>query len=230
MNKSASTPVPPEFPARHYRFECNYPSSEHYCAGHFSLQPLSLTRDITAVHGWVNMDYARYWAMQGCSLDDVTRCYQKLCSTEAVYAGFYNGELAFIVELYDPHRDLLRYYYAHQQGDLGMHILLAPTVAPVRNFSRTVFVTVMQFLFALPQVQRVVVEPDARNEKIHRLNRMAGFIYHHRLYLPHKVACLATAERAHFELVMAGVLTVDLSLSSAQLNVNYPLSHQRNLL
>lgn len=186
------------FPPRECHFEWHLPGDEQFCAGHFALTPFLLQRDIAAVHRWVNMDYARYWGMQGSSLENVTSCYQKLCSNEAVYAGFYNGELAFVVELYDPQRDLLRYYYAHQQGDLGMHILLAPTVQPVRHFSRSVFTGVMQCLFAMPQVQRIVVEPDARNEKIHRLNRMAGFVYHQRIYLPHKIACLATATLAQF--------------------------------
>lgn len=187
-----------EFPARNYEFERHYKKTESYCAGHFSITPLSLVRDIVSIHRWVNMDYARYWGMQGTCLDHVTQYYQKLCSTEAVYAGFYNGELVFLVELYDPQRDLLRYYYAQQQGDLGMHILLAPAAVPLRHFSRTVFICVMEFLFSLPQVQRIVVEPDARNEKIHRLNRMAGFVYHQRIYLPHKIACLATATAAQF--------------------------------
>lgn len=204
MNKStlafAQMHVQPpiEFPPRESHFEWHYAGDEHSSGGHFALQPFLLERDIGVVHRWVNMDYARYWGMQGSSLENVTRCYQKLCATEAVYAGFYNGELAFIVELYDPQRDLLHYYYAHQQGDLGMHILLAPAAVPVRHFSRRVFIGVMHCLFAMPRVQRLVVEPDARNEKIHRLNRLAGFVYHHRIYLPHKIACLATATRAQF--------------------------------
>lgn len=189
---------PNVFPVRDYRYECRCLNDSDYCVGHFSIQPLSLTRDIANVHRWVNMDYARYWAMQNTSLEEVTRVYKKLCDTQAVYAGFYNGALAFLIELYDPQRDILRYYYAHQRGDLGMHILMAPATAPIRHFSRTVFTCVMQFLFSLPQVDRVVVEPDARNEKIHRLNLMAGFIYHQRVHLPHKVAALATATRAQF--------------------------------
>nr|WP_324257634.1 GNAT family N-acetyltransferase [Cellvibrio fontiphilus] len=197
-NNPVLAPSSEVFPAREFHFEWSFQNDEQYCAGHFSLEPFVLERDISSLHRWINMDYARYWGMQGSSLEEVSHCYQKLCNAEAVYAGFYSGELAFIVEVYDPQRDLLRYYYTHQQGDLGMHILLAPAVQPVRHFSRSVFMGVMYGLFSMPQVQRVVVEPDARNEKIHRLNRLAGFAYHQLVYLPHKVACLASATRAQF--------------------------------
>ncbi|ORM81024.1 hypothetical protein HA44_09880 [Mixta gaviniae] len=80
-----------------------------------------------------------------------------------------------------------------------MHILIAPAEKPVAQFSWQVFSTVMDYLFSLPQVRRVVVEPDVRNEKIHRLNKRAGFRYQHTIDMGHKTAWLAFCQREDYQ-------------------------------
>jgi siderophore synthetase component len=206
------------FPPVNAEYGCNYVDSTELTCGQFSIKPFVLDRDIDAVHDWVNQDYAVYWAMKGCTIDQVRDIYQKLCGQQAVYSGFYQGQLTFLIELYDPASDLVSQYYPHRDGDLGMHILLAPANRPLKNFSWTVFYTVMNFICQLPDVKRILVEPDTRNQKIHKLNRRAGFFYHQKLYFPHKAACLATVNAATF---LSGNILNPLSSNQSNQTMNH---------
>jgi len=168
--------------------------------GEFSLYPLQVPQDMPLLHDWVGRDYAHYWGMQQCDLAAVTAAYAQLQDSGHAQAllGRLDGVPAFLMERYDPAHDVLGRHYPVQPGDIGMHLLLAPPLQPRSGFSRAVMHTVLAALFADPAVARVVVEPDVRNDKIHRLNRHAGFVYQGEIQLPHKRAALAFCSRAQF--------------------------------
>lgn len=166
--------------------------------GSLYLRPLNDQEDVVLIHDWVSRDYAKFWGMQAYSLEQVRAEYKKLQEHGRVYLGFYQNTPAFLIELYNPQLDILSEFYSVQEGDAGMHILLAPAQTRITQFSWHVFRFVMEFLFNEKNVNRVVVEPDARNEKIHRLNKRAGFVYQSLIQLPHKLAHLAFCTRKQF--------------------------------
>ncbi len=112
--------------------------------------------------------------------------------------GFHEGCPAFVLETYHAAGDRIAAYYDVQPGDHGMHILVAPPRRRIPGFTRHIFTVILDFLFSDPAVARIVVEPDADNEAIHRLNRDAGFVYERRIELPEKTAWLAFCTRADF--------------------------------
>ncbi|MGX9898838.1 GNAT family N-acetyltransferase [Arthrobacter sp. SA17] len=57
---------------------------------------------------------------------------------------------------------------------------------------------VLDHLFQKPGIERVVVEPDARNTKIHALNERLGFQPAAVVDLPDKQALLSFCTRADF--------------------------------
>ncbi|WP_427017125.1 GNAT family N-acetyltransferase [Pseudarthrobacter sp. P1] len=57
---------------------------------------------------------------------------------------------------------------------------------------------VLAEIFADPAVDRVVVEPDSANAKIHGLNERLGFRRQARIQLPDKEAWLSLCTRRHF--------------------------------
>jgi siderophore synthetase component len=67
----------------------------------------------------------------------------------------------------------------------------------VHGFTRAVFGAVLDHCFADPAVRRVVVEPDARNERIRALNRAFGFRELRTITLPTKEAMLSVRDRDH---------------------------------
>lgn len=166
--------------------------------GCFSLRSMA-TADIATVHAWVIQPYAHYWGMQGFTLEQVAEEYQRIAQSAEVFIGLLNDEPVFLMERYHPKDDPVSKHYAVMEGDRGMHILVAPVDKPVSGFTWTVFRVVMDFIFSDPAVSRVVVEPDARNTKIHALNARAGFEFQKLIQLPNKEARLEFCHRDAYQ-------------------------------
>ena len=169
--------------------------------GTLNLRPFVLEADLVTLHDWVNRPYASYWGLQNSSLEHVRTMYLDLLKIEdyQIYTGFHNGKMAFLMESYNPQYDVVAKHYPVQLGDRGMHILVGPPISPIKGFTKEIFSTVMEFLFADKMIHRVVVEPDVRNDKIHVLNKRAGFVYDRVIDLPNKSAYLAFCTREQYQ-------------------------------
>ena len=165
--------------------------------GHFHLRPLQLDGDIPFIHDWVNREYAVYWQLQNSTVEKVKGMYAGLIATAHIqpFMGFFNGKPAFLVEFYKAKEDRIGAYYEAGEGDYGFHILMAPVEKRIPDFTFHVFKVIMDFMFSEDKVERLIVEPDARNEKIHVLNKRAGFEYQGVVELPEKTAHLAFCTR-----------------------------------
>jgi hypothetical protein len=166
-----------------------------------TIEPLELPRDLGRLHAWVTHPKAVYWEMQGASVQDVATEYQLIADNPHHHAwlGRVDGEPAFLAETYDPFHSELAGLPELRPGDLGMHVLVAPTDTPVPGFSRRVFGAVMEHCFADPAVRRVVVEPDVRNDRIAALNKAAGFEVVRTVRLRTKEAALSFCTREAWE-------------------------------
>lgn len=162
-----------------------------------TIEPLDVERDLALVHAWVTHPRSAFWQMQGASLADVAAEYRMIAEDPHHHAwlGRVDGSPAFLAETYDPFHSELSELPELRPGDLGMHVLVAPTDHPVHGFTRTVFGAVLEHCFTDPSVRRVVVEPDARNERVRALNREFGFRELHTITLPTKEAMLSALDR-----------------------------------
>lgn len=163
-----------------------------------ALRVFRMPEDVPMIHDWVTREYARYWGMGGASVAEVEKNYRDILEHAEVYIGLHDGAPAFLMESYDPASDPVGEHYAVEPGDRGMHILVAPPERRIAGFTWQVFMTVMDFLFADPDVRRIVVEPDTNNHKIHALNRRAGFRNARVIELPNKTAYLAFCTREDY--------------------------------
>ncbi|WP_339488653.1 GNAT family N-acetyltransferase [Pseudomonas sp. EL_65y_Pfl2_R95] len=165
-----------------------------------SLRPLQVHGDIEVIHPWYQMDYAHYWNMQDMTLEATRDFYVGAAATGTfqAYMGLHRNQPAFVMECYDPGCDEVGRHYDVQPGDIGMHFFTGPCSQPVANFTRDILRVVMAFLFDELGAHRVVVEPDLRNGKVHRLNQMVGFVNHAVIELPSKQAQLAFCTPADF--------------------------------
>ncbi|MCX5462599.1 GNAT family N-acetyltransferase [Alcaligenes parafaecalis] len=165
----------------------------------FSLSPLELDEDIAILQPWYQLDYASYWNMQGLSQAQTCAFYiEQRQHGLTAYMGFFQDSPAFVMECYDPRQDPLSLHYAVQAGDIGMHFFVGPCHTPVPYFTRDILRSVMAFLFDELGAQRVVVEPDIRNAKVHRLNSLVGFVDAGTILLPTKTARLAFCSPENF--------------------------------
>jgi hypothetical protein len=136
--------------------------------------------------------------MNGFSVEEVKNTYYNIQEKAQVYIGKFNNNVAFLLECYNPEDDIVGKYYESQKGDKGMHILVAPSEKPIPNFTWNIFTVILDFIFSDGKNQRIVVEPDARNHKIHLLNKRAGFVFQRVLDLPHKQAHLEFCTREDY--------------------------------
>jgi hypothetical protein len=139
--------------------------------------------------------------MQSATVEDVVEEYSKIQSSGHHHAllGLDAGVPAFLMEEYLPAHSPLNQAYAVQPGDIGMHLLVAPPEKPRRGFTADVMEAVLDRLFVKPGVDRVVVEPDARNAKIHALNSRLGFRPAGVVTLPDKEALLSFCTQGDFQ-------------------------------
>ncbi|WP_442267595.1 GNAT family N-acetyltransferase [Tenacibaculum sp. ZS6-P6] len=169
--------------------------------GKMSIRPINLEEDINFLYEWVTKPYAKYWGMLGQTLAEIKQAYQEIEENKNhhTFIGLLNEVPIFLMERYKASEDEISNHYNALLDDYGMHILVAPVEKRIPQFTWHVFSTVMEYFFSLPFVERVVVEPDKNNEKIHVLNKKAGFIYEKDIELSHKIASLAFCTRESFQ-------------------------------
>lgn len=164
------------------------------------LELLDLDLHLTMLHGWVTDPASRFWQMQGATRRQVRAEYEAIIADphHDAWLGRVDRVPAFLAETYDPARSPLAGRYDHEDGDVGMHVLVAPTDEPVPGFTRRVFAAVMAHCFADPRARRVVVEPDERNVAIAAMNARAGFVVDRVVDLPDKRAAISLCTREQF--------------------------------
>ncbi|WP_353942725.1 GNAT family N-acetyltransferase [Streptomyces sp. HUAS MG91] len=169
--------------------------------GTLTLRPVDPQNDAELLHRWVTDPKAAFWLMQDAKLQDVEREYMSIAAAEHhdAFLGLHDGEPAFLMERYDPRHVELVGLYEPEPGDIGMHFLTAPSEIRISGFTRAVITAVMEFLFADPAVERVVVEPDVRNTAVHALNEAVGFVPEREIDKPEKKALLSFCTREQFE-------------------------------
>ncbi|MEM9339297.1 MAG: GNAT family N-acetyltransferase [Bacteroidota bacterium] len=170
--------------------------------GEVGFRHLHLEQDVPIIHEWVTQPYAVYWGMNGFTLEETMKAHQELLARPDydILIGTRSDKAIFMMECYKASEDIIGSYYDALPGDYGMHILISPPEQGhrIHHFTWNVFSCVMDFLFNNPKVERVIVEPDVRNEKIHVLNKRAGFQYQKIIQLPHKTAHLACCTRQDY--------------------------------
>lgn len=143
-----------------------------------SLAPADPVRDAPVLQRWLADPHAAFWGMDDLDVDGV-RDYLTGVVThprQDAWLGLVDGAPTFFAETYDPAHVLLRGIHDTLPGDIGMHVLVAPPGGhPRHGLTDAVFAAVMAWCFDELGAQRVVVEPDALNDRIRRKNLRAGF-------------------------------------------------------
>ncbi|MGA5195166.1 GNAT family N-acetyltransferase [Streptomyces exfoliatus] len=143
--------------------------------GTVTVRPVEPERDAPLLHGWVNEERARFWGMTGTTVEQVRDIYAHLDSL-TTHHGFLvslDDEPVALFQTYDPEADRVGECYEAQPGDIGVHLLIAPGTAPQPGWTGRLLTALIAF--SLRDHTRVVVDPDAANEKaIARMVR-AGF-------------------------------------------------------
>jgi len=165
-----------------------------------TLEPLDVEEHLSRLHAWVTHPRSVFWGLQGADLAAVRAEYERIAADphHNAWLGRHDGAPLFLAETYDPAHSELAAHYPVQDGDVGMHVLVAPPERPRHGVTSAVMRAVLEFIFADPRTRRVVVEPDINNELIAAKNAEAGFVVDRPVRLATKVARLSFCTRADF--------------------------------
>lgn len=169
----------------------------------FSIRSVRPEADRELLHGWLTEPRAEAWGLVGASPEAVGRVQREIADSGAAAAWIVEELIGAdgtrtpraMLETYDPARSPLAGIFTVRDGDAGLHFFMAPAEDPVPGTSDAVMSAALRLLFSDPAVQRVIVEPDARNDRVRALNRRAGFRELAQCELPEKTACLSVLER-----------------------------------
>ncbi|MGW6910129.1 GNAT family N-acetyltransferase [Streptomyces sp. NPDC054940] len=137
--------------------------------GAVRIRPLDPQADADVVHGWVSEERAGFWGMNGLTRDQVAEIYAHMdtLDTHHAFLVLRDSDPVALLQTYEPEADRVSECYDVRPGDIGVHLLLAPAGAGGgRSGWTSALLTVMtSYVFLTLDRQRVVVDPDVRNEK-----------------------------------------------------------------
>jgi len=154
--------------------------------------------DADLLHSWVCEERATFWGMTDRTRDEVAEIYGYIDEQEhlAAYLVEHDGLPIALIQTYDPFVDEIGDYYDRAAGDVGVHFFMAPEKTLLTGQVIRYFLGV---LFADPHTDRIVAEPDARNERAVGLMRKIGFSMGPEVQLPHKPAQFAFLTRPAYD-------------------------------
>lgn len=164
------------------------------------IKPLHLPRDIKTIHNWVNKPYAKaFWQMEG-SADDIYLHYENFLNAGTGYSlmCFLEDKPIAQVDYYKAATDEIKEHFDYCETDFGIHLLMGSYKKPIAHLGRDVMITALAFLFTLTDIERIVGEPDARNEKANQLVVDVGFRFIKTIQMSYKTANLYMFEKTDF--------------------------------
>ncbi|WP_320779734.1 GNAT family N-acetyltransferase [Streptomyces sp. CRN 30] len=137
--------------------------------GTVRLLPLDPAADSDVVHRWVSEERASFWGMNGLTEEQVRDVYAHMDTLDTHHAllALRDGEPVALLQTYEPAADRVGECYEVRPGDIGVHVLLAPSGAAGGRpgWSAALLSAFTTYVLAVLDRRRVVVDPDARNEK-----------------------------------------------------------------
>jgi hypothetical protein len=101
--------------------------------GQITIEPVDVDRDGDLLHTWITHPRSTFWGMQDATVQDVWNAYAAIVADQHhdAWLGRVDGAPAFLAETYDPEHSELAGTYDWRLGDIGMHLLVAPTDRPL---------------------------------------------------------------------------------------------------
>ena len=166
--------------------------------GLVTFRPVEPKIDADVIHGWVSQERARFWGMRDADRDRVAEIYRYVDSlpTHHAYLTLRDGDPVALFQTYEPEHDPVGKCYPVRPGDHGGHLLIGTPVRTEPGFTGTLLAEFIAFVFTDPRRLRIVMEPDARNDKAIARLRRAGFVEGPLIDLPDKRARLMFLDRS----------------------------------
>lgn len=157
------------------------------------LRAVDPAHDAAVINEWVSAPRARFWGMTGLTREQVAEVYGYLADSPTHHAWLLelDGAPAGIFQTYEPHADPVGAAYRVEPGDLGVHVLLAPTRQRAPGFTGAFGRAVLEQIARHGTARRIVAEPDVSNDRALARLEATGFELGPAIEVPGKTGRLA---------------------------------------
>jgi hypothetical protein len=158
-------------------------------------------KDVQTIYQWVNEPYSqKFWDLAG-SVEFLHNRYEEIqhCPYTHSFIGTLNRRPVCQVDVYMVHRDEVQHHLEPMPEDIGLHFLMCPPEQRHRGLSLLMFKAFIQCCYSFPQADRILGEPDEKNEAANRLVRATGFVFMKKINLSYKTANLYYITRELFK-------------------------------
>ena len=142
-----------------------------------SLRQVSLERDLGRLHAWLGSDHVKpYWQLDLPLPAFRDHLAETLADDHLTpYVGCLDHVPMSYWECYWAADDDVANHYDADPTDQGVHLLIGPPEYLGHGYARALLRAVVAMQFRHPETDRVVAEPDARNERAIRVFEECGF-------------------------------------------------------
>lgn len=165
-----------------------------------SFRQATLERDLERLHAWLNSEHVLpYWQLND-PLPEFRETLSEKIEDEHMtpYVGYLNHVPMSYWESYWAAEDEIAEYYDAEPADQGIHLLIGPSEYLGHGYAEPLVRAVTEMQFCHPETDRIVTEPDSRNERVIHVFEQCGFEPQRKLDLPEKDALLMICERDRF--------------------------------
>lgn len=166
-----------------------------------SFREATVADDLHRIHDWMNRDHViPFWDLAR-PVDGIRDYIEENLADDhqTPYIGCLDGEPMSYWEAYSVPGDIVSRYYESEPADRGVHLLIGPPEYLGRGLSLPLLRAMTAFQFSYPNTQRVVAEPDIRNERMIHVFENCGYTIQKEIDLPDKRAALMFCDKIRFD-------------------------------
>lgn len=165
-----------------------------------SFRRVQLEQDAELLHNWMNEEHViPYWKLNGPKEHYVQHLQRALCDEhQKLYIGFLNNKPISYWESYWVQGDVVEEVYDSKPYDQGVHLLIGEKECLGKGYSLPFLKAMVRYQFQEQRTEKVIAEPDIRNEKMIHVFEKCGFKPIHPVELPDKTALLMFCGREEF--------------------------------
>lgn len=165
-----------------------------------AFREVQLEEDLTRIHNWMNQPHViPFWNL-GLSLDKMQAHLERAIADthQTLYIGYLDGVTMSYWESYWTKDDIIANCYQPHAEDQGIHLLIGEPDYLGKGYALPLLKAMTAFQLQHLPTQKIVTEPDIRNQKMIHVFERCGFEFQREITLPDKQAALMFCSRDRF--------------------------------
>lgn len=166
-----------------------------------SFRKAEFEKDAAMLHKWHHEPHVIPYWNQNFPFSQFTKHLKKLLADDhqTLWIGMIDGNPMSYWESYWAKEDVIGKHYETKQYDQGVHLLFGEPAYLGKGLSLPMLREMVKQMFTDKRTERIVAEPDSRNEKMIHIFQKCGFNPQYEIKLPDKKALFMICTREEFE-------------------------------